>query len=421
MKFQNESLEALAKRGKVYLQRKNKSESTICKYLWIWQQIDKYLLKNDLQDCDKNAVISYLRNKFGDCEISKLTHHQRSCVTQALNLIQFKESGEMYDGFTYVQKEKPILKGDIGNLMQDFIILKKARRLVDKTLRNYKLYLYGFQKHMYSNQIFEIGQISPLAVLSFCETFSPNHLGAKHVSLCIVRNFLRYAYDNKRTKTDLSLVVPHDNYRRERKLPSLYSKKEVNKILTSINRSTATGKRNYAIILLIVRIGLRASDVRALSFDNVKWSENLISFEQCKTGKRVELPLPVDVGEAVIDYLKYGRPKANNVHIFLEHTYPYDNLRDKTVSTIATRAIRDSGINIGKRKHGSHALRHTMAGFLLEGKTPITLISDLLGHTDIQSTMCYLRVDIEKLRQCALDVPSVDIAFYEQKGGMFYV
>ena len=191
-------------------------------------------------------------------------------------------------------------------------------------------------------------------------------------------------------------------------------------ILTFVDRSTATGKRNYAILLLIVRLGLRASDVRELSFDNIKWSMNFISFEQCKTGQRIELPLPADVGEAIIEYLKHGRPETDDSHIFLEHIYPYERLCEKTVSKIANHVICHCGIDIGNRKHGSHALRHTMAGFLLEGKIPVTLISELLGHSNIQSTMCYLRVDVENLRQCALDIPAVDSEFYEQKGGAFY-
>ena len=95
-------------------------------------------------------------------------------------------------------------------------------------------------------------------------------------------------------------------------------------------------------------------------------------------------------------------------------------LHEKTVSQISNHAICRSGIAIGYRKHGSHALRHTMAGFLLEGKTPVPVISDILGHSSVQTTMCYLRVDIENLRQCAIDVPVVDAGFYQQKGGAFY-
>jgi len=420
MNFQNEFLKGLAERAIAYLENKNKSKSTISKYVWIWQQIDKYLTDNNMQICSKSAVIEYIKAKYGDKKIRDLTHYQKSCMSQALNLIQFMETGEMFETIEYIPKEKPILNGEIGGLMLDFIMFKKSRRLAEKTLNNYKWSLYCFQKCMDENGILKPQQISPLVILSYCSQLSPEHLGARHLALCIVRSFLRFAYDIKKIKTDLSLVVPYDNYKQQPKLPSIYSKNEVKMILASIERSTATGKRNYAILLLIVRLGMRASDIRELTFKNIKWSMNFISFEQCKTGQRIELPLPADVGEAIIDYLKYGRPETDASYIFVEHVYPNERLSEKAVPKIADFTIRHSGIDIGGRKHGSHALRHTMAGFLLEGKTPVTIISELLGHSNIQSTMCYLRVDIENLRQCALDVPAVDVEFYEQKGGAFY-
>ena len=420
MGFNFKYLEELANQAVVYLKEKSKSESTITKYVWIWKQIDQYLHDNKIMECNKEAVIAYVQQRFGDRRICDLTHYEKSCVSQAFNLIQFMETGEMFEMIEHVPKEKAELHGAIGQVMLDFLILMKSRRIVKKTLRNYKWYLYKFQDHLYGNDIFEMQRISPMSILSYCSNMSLGHPGAKHAALCIIRSFLRYAYDEKKTKTDLSLVVPYDNYKQQPKLPSTYTKEEVVKILATEDRSTETGKRNYAILLLIVRLGLRASDVRLLQFSNIKWAMNTIAFEQAKTGEHVELPLTVDTGEAIIDYLKYGRPATENSHIFVEHKYPYSVLNEKAVSIIANHAICHSGIDIGYRKHGSHALRHTMAGFLLEGKTPVPLISAILGHKDVQSTMCYLRIDVENLRQCALDVPAVDPGFYEQKDRAFY-
>jgi site-specific recombinase XerD len=420
MNFHYESLKTLTEKAVVYLRNKSKSESTISKYVKTWQQLDKYLHDNKVIEFEKNAVLGFIKEKFGDKRISDLTNHQKSCVSQYFNLIQFKETGEMLETMEHVSKVKPDFTGEIGNLMQDFIILKTSMRLSEKTLGNLKLHLYRFQKCLEWNDIVELQRISPLIILSYSSHLPASHSSSKHSALCIVKSFLRYAYDEKRTNTDLSLVVPRDNYKQQAKLPSTYTKEEVKKILATADRSTATGKRNYALLLLIVRLGLRASDVRELSFENINWAMNTVSFEQCKTGEKVELPLPVDAGDAIIDYLKYGRPETNEKHIFVEHNFPYVQLGEKAIPRIANHAICHSGIAVGCRKHGSHSLRHTMAGFLLEGKTPVPLISDILGHSSIQSTMCYLRVDVENLRQCALDVPIVDAGFYEQKGGIFY-
>jgi len=420
MSFNFKYLEELADEAVIYLRNKGKSESTASKYVWIWKQIDGYLHENKVMECNKNAVIEYVRQKFNNRRICDLSHYEKSCVSQAFNLIQFMENGEMFETVEHVPKEKIEFTGEIGTLMHDYILYKKSRRLSEKTLGNYKWYLYGFQKYLYANDIFEVLHLSSLAILTYCSTMSPGHLGAKHAALCVLRSFMRYIYEGKRTKTDLSLVVPFDNYKQQPKLPSTYTKEEAIKILATADRSTVTGKRNYAILLLIIRLGLRASDVRSLVFDNLKWAMNMVTFEQSKTGENVSLPLTADVGEAIIDYLKYGRPATGERHIFVEHKYPYERLREKTVSKIANHAICHSGINIGYRKHGSHALRHTMAGFLLEGKTPLPVISALLGHKSVQTTISYLRIDVENLKQCALDIPAVDAGFYEQRNGAFY-
>jgi site-specific recombinase XerD len=410
----------LADQAAVYLRDKGKSESTVSKYVWIWKQIDRYLHDHHIMECNKEAVTEYVRKKFGDRRICDLSHYEKSCVSLAFNLIQFMEVGEMFEMIEHVQKEKAELHGAIGDVMLEFLLLMKSRRLSKKTLKNYKWYLYKFQNYLYRDDIIEVQRISPMSILSYCSNMPQGCPGAKHAALCLLRSFLRYAYDEKKTNTDLSLIVPRDNYKNQPKLPSTYTKEEVDKILATADRSTITGKRNYAILLLIVRLGLRASDIRALQFDNIKWAMNTIAFEKQKTGELVELPLPADTGEAIIDYLKYGRPVTEDRHIFVEHNYPYPMLKEQAVSLIADHAIRHSGIDIGYRKHGSHALRHTMAGFLLEGKTPVPLISAILGHKNVQSTMYYLRIDLENLRQCALDVPVVNSCFYEQKDRAFY-
>jgi integrase len=203
--------------------------------------------------------------------------------------------------------------------------------------------------------------------------------------LSIIKGFLRYLYDQNKTARDYSVIIPKDNYKKQPKLPSTYTKEEVLVILNSIDRSTSLGKRNYAILMLAVRLGMRASDISHLQFRELLWAENTISFNQFKTNEKVELPLTADVGETLIDYIKYARPTSNDAHVFLEKQFPNPPINAKKVSLIANRIIIKSGVCIGDRKHGSHALRHTMASFLLEQKTPLPVISELLGHATYRS------------------------------------
>ncbi|HUZ57641.1 MAG TPA: site-specific integrase [Hanamia sp.] len=227
-------------------------------------------------------------------------------------------------------------------------------------------------------------------------------------------------YEEQLLKFDLSESLQHFRWSPKEKLPSVYSKSEVFQIEASIRRSDATGKRDYAMMLLATRLGLRASDIAHLSFANMDWENSKITFSQFKTGKEIELPLLATVGEALIEYLKYGRKHSQSEKIFLYTRAPFSPMTNSAVSSAIGRVIEGSGVEITGRKHGPHAMRHSLACRFLENKEPMPVISEALGHQSTDTTMSYLRIDITSLRQCVLDVPFVSNHFYEQKGGAFY-
>ena len=168
------------------------------------------------------------------------------------------------------------------------------------------------------------------------------------------------------------------------------------------------GKRDYAIILIACRLGLRCTDIKNLCFENFNWTEKKLCFTQSKTGQPMELPLVPDVGLAVIDYLKYGRPKVDSSRIFVRHTAPFlpfaegDHL-DQLIRAYMVKAH----IPMRGKHRGMHSLRHTMSSVLLEKDTPLPVISDIIGHLDTNSTAVYLKVDMERLAECPLDFEEV--------------
>jgi integrase len=203
-------------------------------------------------------------------------------------------------------------------------------------------------------------------------------------------------------------------------MPSIYTTEEIENLIGSVDISCAVGKRDYAIILLAARLGMRASDIANLKFENIFWERNTIDLTQFKTGKKIELPLLTEVGNAIVDYLKYGRPKLNEPFVFLCARSPFNPIHTCVITQIVQHAFVKTGINTKDRKHGPHALRHSLAGRLLERQTVLPVISEVLGHENTESTRFYLRVDLTSMRQCALDVPEVLPSFYNQKGGIFY-
>ena len=205
-------------------------------------------------------------------------------------------------------------------------------------------------------------------------------------------------------KENLFPKLPNPHYNRDSNLPSTYTEEEVHNTLSAIDMGNPCGKRDYAIILLISRLGLRSSDVANLRFSNIDWENDRIRLIQAKTGNQLELPLLSDVGDAIITYLKNARPKSMSDHVFLSMNSPYTEFTPSAVGALVHRHLIKAGVHIEGRKSGSHVLRHSLARRLLEHKIPLPVISEILGHANSETTMTYLRINIDELRKCALEV-----------------
>jgi integrase len=175
--------------------------------------------------------------------------------------------------------------------------------------------------------------------------------------------------------------------------------------LAAIDRANPSGKRDCAIVLLICRLGLRAVDVKRLRFADLDWPGNRVSVVQAKTGRRVDLPLLKDVGWAIIDYIRHGRPASGSPQVFVRHTAPIGPFSDQDhLHQILVKHARVARVSLSeKRRHGMHSLRHTLATRLLEDGTPVEQIADILGHQSVESTGVYLRSSLGLLSRCALD------------------
>ncbi len=223
--------------------------------------------------------------------------------------------------------------------------------------------------------------------------------------LCAVRSFLRFAGSDGLVDGAVLAVVPAAKSTRQARIPSVWEPGEVTKILEAVDRANPSGKRDYALILLITRLGLRGIDVKRLRFSDLDWPGNRLSVVQAKTGHRVQLPLLKDVGWAVIDYIRSGRPRCDCPEVFIRHTAPIGPFSDQDhLHQILVKHARAAHVPLGeKRRHGMHSLRHTLATRLLENGTPIEQIADILGHQSVTATGVYLKSSLGLLAKCALD------------------
>lgn len=383
------------------------SDLRIEKFVAIWNQLTSYM-----QDINKAVFtakigMDFLEFEYGITVFKKLTSKNRRCA-RAINLL----SDYLLHGiiFPKMKQSARTYHPQFQQLFQGYIDKKKADGLSNDTLQCYEIYLSRFSDYLNSCGITNIRDMDESVVLGFTNTFVRYSPSVIHNTLCSLRTFFHYLFQNKFILKDLAYIIPHDGYRQRTKVPSAYPKDDIEKVLNSIDRGNPKGKRDYAIILIAARLGLRAQDICNLSFDNLKWETNTVELLQKKTGQPVILPLLEDVGLAIIDYLKYARPECETTRsIFLRLIPPIGKLEAPTLHSIVTQHMRTAGIKVQDgKKHGPHALRHSLASALLEKKIPLPVISEILGHTNTKTTSVYLKIDIEQLRRCSLEPPMFD-------------
>jgi len=269
--------------------------------------------------------------------------------------------------------------------------------------------LFFFIDYLDGKRIGNVGEITAETISDYVKTIYHHHEKSMASILTTLRVFLRFLYLNKYTLQDLSLKVPKQAKYYYPPIPSVWNKEDVVHILESIDRANPVGKRDYAILLLAARLGIRTGDIKSLKLTDLNWALKTIEIIQDKTKNIATYPLLGDIGWALIDYLKNGRPESHSPFVFIRTKAPYEAFgKDANLHNIITKYTRRAGINIPRgKRHGIHSLRHSLASALLENGTPLPLISEILGHVNSRSTEIYLQIGIEGLRRCALDPEEV--------------
>jgi integrase/recombinase XerD len=218
-----------------------------------------------------------------------------------------------------------------------------------------------------------------------------------------VRGFLRFQFMRGSINSPLHLQIDTVRTYREEQLPHPVSWPELQHLLVRIDRSGPLGLRDYAVLLLAATYGLRASDVANLTFDAIDWRNRTIQITQCKTRQPLALPLTDEVGAALADYIRRGRPVSDSRYVFLRWRAPVAPLSLPGMANTLRRASGSAKVPL--QEAGFRCLRHALALRLLRQGTSLKGIGDILGHRSTLSTATYLRLDIDDLRSVALPVP----------------
>ncbi len=215
-----------------------------------------------------------------------------------------------------------------------------------------------------------------------------------------LRAFLRFCFLEGLVAADLSPAALLVRGRRRSSLPKALSRADAKALLAACDRRSLIGRRDYAVIITLLRLGLRRGELARLTLDDIDWRAGELVVRG--KGREDRLPLPADVGAAIAGYLRRGRPVSDRRELFLRARAPFAPIDPSTVASTVRRACRRAGIP----EVGSHRLRHTVACEMVSAGVPIVRIGQVLRHQSLQTTAIYARVDIEQLRQLAAPWPT---------------
>jgi len=306
----------------------------------------------------------------------------------------FKQSSITLKGFT--DPYRCIFEGFLEHL--------RKNGTAENSIPTWRSRLYRLEYFLLNNGIIQFSQIEKHHMFTYVESLSGFTAGTVGATIRILRKLFDYAIINEYHHTNFIDMLPDVRIVNKYRLPNVFTPDEVERILAQVDRDNAMGKRDYAILLLVAKLGLRISDVRSLRFENIDWTTRTISIIQQKTGIPIELPLFDDIGWAIIDYIKHGRPQTECKNIFIRHTAPYDGFSNN-LQRMVLKYIQKARVTVSAEKPiGMHTFRHSVATTMLKNGASYEEIAQALGHANPESTYTYTSVDEEQLRKCALEV-----------------
>jgi len=387
------------------LARLNYRERYIRTYRAIWDKLLAYANSKGENHFTEELGISFL---------SEYYNYPYEHTTRLPNMLEIKARAIRilgdYQLHGYVlrknRKSIPVISDGFKAAIDGFMEYSHRRNHRESTIKRNLNDLFDFIEYLHTQKIENASEISSQHISGFVSSLAGYRKGTIRNVLYALRCFFRVMHQQGIHSQDLSTTVPKLRFPRQDRVPTIWTGEELDRILESVDRGNPCGKRDYAVLLLAAQLGLRESDVSNLKLDNIKWETSRIEFVQSKTSEGISLPLLQDLGLAIIDYLKYGRPTIDSPYVFVKHVEPYDKLH--RCNNILQRYRRLAGIKVDKeRPHGLHTLRHTLASRLLAQHIPLEVISGILGHASPNSSKTYLHVDIENLRKCALSPEEV--------------
>ena len=387
---------------------RGQSPNAISQYHYIFQVFLAFFRSHHETYFSEELMKLCLQEHYGIEDAQRLSRRQsyKKKVIRASRMVEDMANGRGFADRYYDLTETPLLTDEFNAVIIAFSTHLNEIGRSQKTVNSYQRYASRFLNFVEQSEKLIIEKLSVNDVRSYIASLSGMNKVTVKSTIGPVRIFLRYLYLHRFTTQDLSQFVTAVKTRTQTKIPSVWEKNDVLKLLSVIDRGNPSGKRDYAIILLVARLGIRVNYVNNLKFENIDWEKKCINFVQSKTHHFICLPLLKDVGWALIDYIQNGRPNIDSPFVFLTHTPPFKNYSDENhLHATISKYLQMTDIqNQPKKKCGMHSLRHTLANRLQENRETLHTISSAMGHSSPDSASVYIKTDIDLLRECSLSL-----------------
>jgi len=389
----------------VHLERLGYSAKTIAHYESTWKTFLCFSNSSERRNEQFTDLVGRFQNSCGintNDSGTKLSYHQKHIKTVMRALTEFSLHGCIQRRCSMAKKVE--LKSCSRSLLLEYEkCCIKYREHSASTLRIRRRDNARFLHYLESKNV-KVDNIQPMIISDFMRSHShlkPEGLARMRSSL---RSLIRYLCMQGIVSQDLLDQMPKIRIQPEKRVPQVWRSEDVESLLKAVDHNSPVGKRDYAILLLTARLGMRVGDIRSLCLEHLLWDQARIEKMQQKGGSPLSLPITEEVGKGLIDYLRFGRPKTQYREVFLRLNAPIAPFgKDNNLHHIITMYRCRAGIKLPPQsRSGMHSLRHTVASRLLEKKVPMETISSIMGHLSLDTTRIYTKIDIETLRSVAI-------------------
>lgn len=394
----------LKQRFLAMLQAKSYTERTLNHYRRTLTMLESYMYHNEIDTYTPVVGTAFITDYFSKHNLG--ISRQKAIVTMVNRLSDY------YNGTDYaIQRKQEIvfLPGSYEDLLNSYLSYCKKNGNKKGTIVAKRSFCCQFLMYLNDFGCHELSEWTSSYICKACVKVENKDAWA------VIRMFLKFLNMNDLVDADYSTLVPH--YKKATIIPVTYSENEVLRFETAINRTTATGKRDYAMLLLATRLGMRSGDISKLSLDELDFEQDTIHLIQEKTSQPLDLPMLPEIKEALDDYIENGRPEVDENYVFLRMKAPYQRITTSALRFETTRYFKEAGIDISGKKHGPHTFRSSLASSMVNDDIPYDVVRSILGHTDPDAVKHYAKLDLERLRECAIEVPEPSGIFKELLDG----